>query len=125
MTLQVGLNLVTMTLCIVTLAMATAALAPHLKQAVVLLRDGLLWLTLLAVVGGVAAVGWGRFFKIYTERLEKQATPAAVVQPEEPSKEARPPTKPVLSRPSISRQLAEKQPNQPAFRANRSRSATK
>ena len=73
MTLQIGLNIVTLVMCVLTLTMATAALMPHLKQAIVMLRDGLLWLTLLAVVGGVAVVGWGRFFAVYASLHDKDA----------------------------------------------------
>lgn len=71
MILQIGLNIVTLVMCVLTLTMATAALMPHLKQAIVMLRDGLLWLTLLAVVGGVAVVGWGRFFSVYASLHDK------------------------------------------------------
>lgn len=63
MSVQSGLNIVTLVMCIITLAMATAALMPQIKLGLVILRDGLLWATLLGVVGFVGFVGWSRLLE--------------------------------------------------------------
>lgn len=60
MTVQFGLNIVTLVMCIITLTMATAALMPQIKMGMVILRDGLLWALLLGIVGFVGFVGWTR-----------------------------------------------------------------
>jgi len=77
MTLQIGLNIVTLIMCILTLAMASAALLPQIKQALLMLRDGLLWLILIGVVGFVGIIGWGRLFQ--ARRQNAQYEPAPVV----------------------------------------------
>ena len=61
--LQIGLNIVTLVMCVVTLAMATAALMPQIQHGLKLLRDGLMYATFAGVLGMVGFVGWSRFWK--------------------------------------------------------------
>jgi len=63
MSVYTGLNVVTLVMCIITLAMATAALMPQIKLGLLILRDGLLWATLLGIVGFVGFVGWSKFIE--------------------------------------------------------------
>lgn len=76
MTVQFGLNIVTLVMCIITLTMATAALMPQIKMGMVILRDGVLWALLLGIVGFVGFIGWTRLHEKRMERLplEENAT---------------------------------------------------
>lgn len=76
---QVGLNLVTLVMCVLTLTMATAALMPQLKQGLILLRDGLMWTLMLGVVLTVAFVGWSRLLEVQNGRDE--SSPPVGLQP--------------------------------------------
>ena len=64
MPLYVGLHIVTLVMCVVTLTLAVAALMPQLKLGLMLLRDGLLWALLLVIIAFVGFVGWGRLFEL-------------------------------------------------------------
>lgn len=68
----VGLNVVTLIMCILTLTMATAALMPQLKYGLVLLRDGLLWTILLGVLLTVAFIGWSRLHEARQLRAQER-----------------------------------------------------
>ncbi len=70
MSVQVGLNLVTLVMCIITLAMATAALMPQIKAGLVLLRDLMLWGILVGVLVLVGFVGWKRLIELRREQQE-------------------------------------------------------
>ena len=72
--LQIGLNIVTLVMCVLTLAMATAALMPQIQHGMRLLRTGLMYSTFAAVLGIVGFVGWSRFLELRAERLEQEAT---------------------------------------------------
>lgn len=74
MSVQVGLNLVTLVMCIITLAMATAALMPQIKAGLVLLRDLVLWGILVGVLVMVGFVGWMRLIEIRRERQQTADT---------------------------------------------------
>ena len=77
MTVQVVLNIVTLIMCILTLAMASAAMMPQIKQALALLRDGLLWLILVSVIGVVGAIGWSRLMQA-RQRTQPEEVPAVL-----------------------------------------------
>ena len=81
MSLQVGLNIVTLIMCILTLAMASAALMPQIKQALALLRDGLLWLMLISVIVFVGIVGWGRLLQARRQNAQISTGPAKIIVP--------------------------------------------
>lgn len=76
MSFQVGLNLVTLVMCILTLTMATAALMPQLKQGLVLLRDGLMWTLMLAIILTVAFIGWSRLLEVHHVGRDEASEPA-------------------------------------------------
>lgn len=67
MPLQVVLNIVTLVMCIITLAVATTALLPQIKAGLVLVRDLLLWTMLAGFLGFVGLYGWVRFIEIRSE----------------------------------------------------------
>ena len=73
MSVQEGLNIATLAMCFVTFVMASAALMPQIKQAAVLVRDGLLWASLLGILGFVAIVGWGRLHEAQQREAEYEA----------------------------------------------------
>lgn len=95
MSVQVGLNLVTLVMCIITLAMATAALMPQIKAGLVLLRDLALWGILVGVLVMVGFVGWVRLIEV---RRERQQT-AETTEGQFPADDS------LLGSPSIRRQL--------------------
>ena len=86
MDIQFNLNIVTLLMCVITLAMAIAALMPQIKTALGLLRDGLMWATLFGVIGFVGFVGWVRFAEARKARSE--ADDKNLVSQQSPANEA-------------------------------------
>ena len=74
---QVGLHLVTLVMCILTLTMATAALMPQIKAGIVLLRDGLLWAILIGILSFIGFVGWVRLH----ESRQRTADDPSILEP--------------------------------------------
>ncbi len=79
MPLYIGLNVVTLVMCIVTLTMAVAALMPQIKQGLQLLRDGLLWALLLGIIAFVGFIGWGRLFELRHQTTQATEDPLAEI----------------------------------------------
>ena len=77
MTFQVSLNIATMIMCVVTLTVASLALMPQIKQGMVIVRDTVLWVVLLAIVAVVGVVGWSRLH----QAQQRRAGPASAQQP--------------------------------------------
>lgn len=64
MPVQTSLNIVTLVMCIITLAMATTALLPQIKMGLVFLRDLVLWSVLFGFLAVVGFFGWIRLHEI-------------------------------------------------------------
>lgn len=84
MPLQVGLNIVTLVMCIITLAVATTALLPQIKAGLVLLRDLVLWSLLACFLGFVGFYGWARLVEI---KSQDTAPPGQLLDNNEESNE--------------------------------------
>lgn len=67
------LHIATLSLCIFTLILATAALMPQLKRAMVLARDVMLMSTLVVGLSFAGFVGWGKVFEIRERRQQESA----------------------------------------------------
>ena len=80
MSIHAGLNVVTLVMCIITLIVATAALMPQIKQGMALIRDGLLWASLISVVLFIGLVGWSRLWQSVLEP-RPTVSPAATASP--------------------------------------------
>ena len=72
MTFHVGLNIVTLIMCAVTLTIASLAVLPQIKLGLLILRDSILWTALLGIVVAVGAVGWKHFHDAQQRRTETQ-----------------------------------------------------
>lgn len=80
MSFQVGLNIATLVMCLITMAMASAALMPQMKRGLIILRDGLLWGLAVGTVGLVAFVGWMRLHEARQRRAQPESG-MTLVQP--------------------------------------------
>ena len=107
MPLQVGLNLLTLAMCVITLTLATAALMPQITHGLRLLRDGVLWAILLGIIAFVGVVGWSRLYEIRTEAGHKENKAASVLRelldssPREENRELDPLPLPTAKSPTV------------------------
>ncbi|MCA9185008.1 MAG: hypothetical protein R3E01_29040 [Pirellulaceae bacterium] len=77
------LTVVTLVMACISTFLSCVALWPQLKQGAVMVRDTVLWVTLIAIITGIAIAGW----KNYVHTNSAQATEVAN---ESASREQRP-----------------------------------